>query len=143
MDFAQLKRQDGFVREIVWYLAVVVVICVVVFDGVAVTKAHLGVSQNATDAADEALNTYIQSGNPGMAKDSASTLLKLHGSQMIAGSFELQRSVDGPDHATVTVGARRATKTYLLRYLEDVPWGVGPWFHRLLNPSAVESNDND
>ena len=141
MDFGHLGRQDGFVREIVWYLAVLVIICVIVFDGVAVTKAHLGVRQNATDAADEALNTYIQSGNPGMAKDSASALLKVHGSQMVANSFKLRRSVEGPDHATVTVGARRATKTYLLRYLEGVPWGVGPWFHRLLNPSAVETND--
>ena len=140
MDFAHLGRQDGFVREIVWYLAVVVIICVVVFDSVAVTKSHLGVRQNATDAADEALSTYIQSGNPAMARDSASTLLKLHGSEMIKDSFRLKRSVEGPDHATVTVGARKSTKTYLLRYLEDVPWGVGPWFRRLLNPSAVESN---
>ena len=140
MKLAKLGRQDGFVREIVWYLAVVVIICVFVFDGVAVTKANLGVRQNATDAADEALSTYISSGDVGMAKDSASALLKVHGSAMIKGSFKLRPSASGPEQATVTVGARKTTKTYLVRYLQDVPWGVGPWFHRLLNPSAIESN---
>jgi len=140
MTLARLRRQDGFVREVVWYLALIVIVAVVIFDVVAVTKAHLGVRQNAIDAADEAVSVYIQTGNPGMAQDSATVLLKEHGSVMIPGSFKLVPSAQGRDQATVTVGARRSTPTYVFRYFERIPWGVGDWFHKELNPASIETN---
>ena len=140
MDLARWRRQDGFVREIVWYLAVVVIIAIVVFDGVSVMKAYLGVRQNASDAADEALHSYVQTGNVVTANSSASTWLTLHGAMMVPGSFKLQPSAYGADKATVTVGVERKPHTYLFHYLQAVPWGVGAWFDRLINPRSVQTN---
>jgi hypothetical protein len=140
VDLARWRREDGFVREIVLYLAVVVVIAVVVFDSVSVMKAYLGVRQNASDAADEALNTYVQTGNTIMAENSASAWLKLHDAALVSGSFKLSPSFYGPDKATVTVGAKRDPHTYLFHYLQSVPWGIGDWFERMINPRSVQNN---
>jgi hypothetical protein len=105
-----------------------------------VMKAYLGVRQNATDAADEALHTYVQTGNADTARTNAASWLEIHDAALLAGSFKLQPSAYGADKATVTVGVERKPHTYLFHYLQSVPWGVGAWFERLINPRAVQNN---
>ncbi len=140
MKLTRLHRQDGMIRESVLYLAIFVVAAVIVFDGVSVTLAHLGVRQNAIDAADSALSVYVQNGSTNAAYNEANTLLKLHGSTMIPSSFRVQPSPLGLESTTIRVGARRTPHTYLFHYLQGLPWGVGSWFKGLLHPSSVQSN---
>ena len=54
MGLSRWHRQDGFVREVVYTAAVIVIIGVMVLDIVSVVNTSLGVRQNATDAADQA-----------------------------------------------------------------------------------------
>ena len=55
MGISRWRRQDGFVRGVVFYAAVLVIVGVLVLDAVAVVHASMGVRQDASDAADLAL----------------------------------------------------------------------------------------
>ncbi len=141
MLLSRWQRQDGLVRGLIYFAAVIVIVAVLVLDAVAVVNASLGVRQNATDAADQALTTYIQTGNAGRAMQSASTFLTLHGSVMVPAGSDVTPSDQGTEHATVTITATRTPHTYVFHYFEGLGMGIGPWFHKLLNPRSTESND--
>jgi len=115
---------------------------VLALDTVSVASARLGVRQNASDAANQALSTYIQTSNTRMALESASTFLKIHGSYMIARDSEVTPSANGPEHATVMIAAGKAPHTYVYHYFEKLGWGIGPWFHTLLNPTSQQPSSN-
>ena len=140
MRLSRWHRQDGFVRGSILIAAVIVVVAVLVLDTVAVVNASLGVRQNATDAADQALATYVETENSGMAMASASTFLKLHDSTLVKHDSVLKPTLGGPTQATVTITAVRKPHTYVLHYFQTLPWGIGPWVHKTLNPRATETN---
>jgi hypothetical protein len=137
-------RQDGFVRGTILIAVIIVVLAVLVLDTVAVVNASLGVRQNATDAADQALSTYVETENTGLAMASAATFLNLHDSVLIRQSSAFKPSkTGGPAQSTVTITAVRQPHTYVLHYLQSLPMGIGPWIHKTLNPRATETNTDD
>lgn len=140
MRHSRWQRQDGLIRESIKFAAVIVIVGVLVLDAVSVINASLGVRQNASDAADQALVTFIQTSNPAMAMQSASTFLKIHDSVMLAAKSNLRPSIQGPGQATVTITAAKKPHTYVYHYFQRLGWGIGPWFHKLLNPSATQSS---
>ncbi|MGD0998352.1 MAG: hypothetical protein ABR941_08575 [Thermoleophilia bacterium] len=128
------------IRESIKYALVIVVLGVLVLDGISVVSASLGVRQNASDAANQALTTFIQTNNATMAMQSASAFLKLHGSILLRARSNLTLSILGADHSTVTITAAKKPHTYVFHYFQSLPWGIGPWFHKLLNPTATQTN---
>jgi hypothetical protein len=137
-------EQDGFVRGSILIAAIIVIVAVLVLDTVQVVNASLGVRQNATDAADQALSTYVETENSGMALASASTFLKLHSAVLIKQGSTVKAANSGPpSQATVTITAVRKPHTYVLHYLQNLPLGIGPWIHKNLNPRATETNTDD
>ena len=135
---AMVIRRQG--KERSSPLIAIVIVGVLVLDVVSVINASLGVRQNAADAADQALTTLIQTNNPTMAMQSASTFLKLHGSFLVKAGSNVATSVQGPGHATVTITATRKPHTYVFHYFQSLPWGIGPWFHQILNPRSTQTN---
>jgi hypothetical protein len=135
-------RQDGFVREAVWAAAIIVIVAVIVLDVVSVVNASLAVRQNATDACDQALSTYVQTESTAMAMDSASSFLKFHDAILLKSESKLVSSLATPNQARVTITAAKVPHTYVFHYFESLPWGVGPWFHKVLRPQATESDSS-
>jgi hypothetical protein len=133
------RQQDGFVREAVQIAAVIVILAVLVLDGVAVIQTSLGVRQNATDAANQALTTYVQTENVEMAMQSASTFLKLHDATLLRSESALTKNYD-PSQSRVTITAAKTPHTYVFHYFQSLPWGIGTWFHKILHPQATETN---
>jgi hypothetical protein len=134
------RRQDGFLRGVVIFAAIVVIVGVLGLDAVAVVHASLGVRQDASDAANQALATFVQTESRDMAMNSASTFLKLHNSVLLKADSTLQPSIQSPAQSTVTITATKTPHTYVFHYFVGLPWGIGPWFHRMLNPQATVTN---
>ena len=112
----------------------IVIVGVLVLDVVSVVNASLGVRQNATDAADQALTTYIQTESPAWRCTSASTFLKLHGSVTAEGrqqpcAFEPRV----PSRRRVTITAASTPHTYVFHYFQALPLG-----HRALVPQVLQ-----
>ncbi len=139
MRLSRWRQQDGFVREAVEIAAVIVILAVLVLDGVSVVQTTLGVRQNATDAANQALATYVQSESVDMAMQSASTFLKLHDATLLRSESTLAKNND-PTQSRVTITAAKTPHTYVFHYFQSLPLGIGPWFHKILHPQATESN---
>ena len=140
MNTSGLGRQDGLIRESIKWFAIVVVLAVLVLDAVSTLQGQLAVHQNATDAANDALTRYIQSGgNSGLSMDSASALLKERGAVYVTG--HIVPSASGAERAVAYITAKRSTHTYVFHYLTHAPWGIGNWFDKLLDPTATETSD--
>jgi len=142
VGLSRWHRQDGLIRGVIEISAVLVVVAILVLDTVSVYNARLGVRQNASDAANQALSTFIQTGNTRVALESASSFLKIHGAYLIGKDSEVTPSANGPEHATVVIAAGRTPHTYVYHYFQDLGWGIGPWFHKLLNPTSKEPSSN-
>jgi len=139
VGLSRWQRQDGFVREVVYGAAILVIVAVIVLDVVSVVNASLGVRQNATDAANQAFSTFVQTDNTGIAMMSASTFLKLHDATMLKAESNLTQAPGGPDQARVSITAAKTPHTYIFHYFQSLPW-VGPWFHKILHPKATETD---
>lgn len=140
MSLPRWRRQDGFLRGVIIFAAIIVIVGVVALDAVAVVHASLGVRQTASDAANQALATFVQTESRDLAMDSASTYLKLHNSILLKAQSTLQPSIQSPSQSTVTITATMKPHTYVFHYLQGLPLGIGPWFHRMLNPQATVTN---
>jgi hypothetical protein len=136
VQLARLRRQDGFIRGLVIWGAIIFVVAVVVLDLVTTIESHYGVKQAATDAANAALSDYVLSSSALEAQQRAKAELQDRGMYMTY--FRIT-----PNTSTGTVATVSDTEevpTYLFRYLTGVPWGIGPWLHDQLNPTATESS---
>jgi hypothetical protein len=133
------RREDGLIREPLKYLAIVIIVALLVLDGIAVLTANLGVRQNASDAAQQALTAYIQTNSAPEAMQSAATFLSTHDAKLVVATSSLKPSAQGSSAAVVTITATRKAHTRLFHLLEAAPWGVGSWIRGLLNPSSTRS----
>ena len=138
MGLSRWQRQDGFVRGVIYTAVALVVVAVIVLDVVSVVNTSLGVRQNATDAANQALSTYVQTENTGVAMMSASSFLKYHGAILLKSQSTLTSSA--PQQARVTITAAKTPHTYVFHYFQSLPLGVGTWFHKILHPQATETD---
>ena len=131
MDGARLRRQDGFIREILWLALILAILAVVVLDGLALFTAHQSVKDDADTAAEEARTEYAQSQDLGAAKLAAEQYLIKANKKFIA--FSAATGVDGG--LVITVKARAHADTYAFKYLRYV--GLKKWVDQMTNPTAT------
>lgn len=135
MFSARLRRQDGFIREILWVALAIAVVAVVLLDAMALFNAHQSVHDNASTAANAARDEYAQTSSAAQAKAVATQYLAKSGDQLIA--FSTGRGLDS--NLAFTVVAKGHAKTYAFHYLSYV--GLKKWVDTMSNPTASESSN--
>jgi hypothetical protein len=134
MQSTRWRSQDGFIRETIWLVLVVVVVAVVVLDGIAIFSAHQSIKDDAQRAAQAAATEYVQSQSIGAAKLAAQQGL-LRDNEKLTG-FSVSTAADGS--AVFTVTARAHADTRAFRFLSYV--GLKKWVNQVTNPSATATS---
>jgi hypothetical protein len=132
---ARLRRQDGFIREILWMALTIAVVAVVLLDALALFNAHQTAHDNARSAALAARQVYAQTSNLAQAQAAAQSTLTGRGDKLISFSTSHDLSSD----LVFTVEAQGHAKTYVFKYLRYV--GLKKWVNTLSNPMAAEPSD--
>ena len=135
MHGARLRRQDGFIREVLWLFLGIAVLAVVLLDGMALFGAHQAVADDAQTAATAATNEYAQTVSVPMARIAAQEYLAKSGDTMI--SFSMSGTTDGTVQATVA--AEKHAKTYVFKYLRYA--GLKKWVAKMTNPTATSHSE--
>ena len=131
MDSARLRRQDGFIREIIWVAVILAILAVVVLDGLAIFTAHQSVKGDAERAAEEAHTEYVQTPDLGAAKLAAQQYLIKSNKKLVA--FSSTTGLDGATVITVKAKAHADTNAFkLLRYV-----GLTKWVNEMTNPTGT------
>ena len=121
MHIARLRRQDGFIREILWLVLSLAILAIVVLDGLAIFTAHQSVKGDSERAAAEAHTEFVQTLDLGAAKLAAQQYLIKANMKLLAFS-----SATGLDGGTViTVKAKAHADTYAFKLLRHV--GLKKW----------------
>ena len=130
MRSARLRRQDGFIREVLWLGLGLAILAIVVLDGLALFSAHQSVKEDARRAAREAETEYVQTQDRAAAKRAAQQyLIKAH--KKLVG-FSSKSGLDGASVIVVKAEAHADTRAFkLLRYV-----GLKKWVDRMTNPTA-------
>ena len=135
MHSARLRRQDGFIREILWLALGLTILAVVVLDGLAIFSAHQSVTGDAARAATDAHTEYVQTTNLRAAKLAAKQYLIKANKKLVAFS-----SATGLDGGTVfTVKAMGHATTYAFKLLRYV--GLKKWVDQMTNPTGTGASD--
>ena len=128
---ARLRRQDGFIREILWLVLGLAVFAVVVLDGLAIFTAHQSVKEDAKRAAREAETEYVQTQDLSAAKYAAQQYLIKANKTLIA--FSSSTGLDGGTVITVKAKAHADTRAFkLLRFV-----GLKRWVNQMTSPTAT------
>jgi hypothetical protein len=128
---ARLRRQDGFIREILWLVLGLAVFAVVVLDGLAIFTAHQSVKEDAKRAAREAETEYVQTQDLSAAKNAAQQYLIKANKTLIA--FSSATGLDGSTVITVKAKAHADTRAFkFLRYV-----GLKKWVNQMTSPTAT------
>jgi hypothetical protein len=130
---ARLRSQDGFIREVIWIVAILAVIALVILDGMAIFRAYQS-ADDATSAAEEARTEYAQSLNVGAAKLAAQEYLTKSDIEMVG--FKAVQTESGTVRFTVT--AKATADTYAFRYLAVIP-PLDDWVERTTHPTRTGS----
>jgi hypothetical protein len=132
---ARLRRQDGFIREILWLALVLAILAIVALDGLSVFAAHQSVKEDATRAASEAQTAYVQTLDLVSAKLAAQQYLIKANKALVAFS-----STTGLDGAPVfTVEATAHANTYAFKFLRYV--GLKKWVDQMTNPTGTGTSE--
>ena len=131
---SRLRRQDGFIREILWVALVIAIIAVVILDGMSIFTSHQSVRNDSATAAKEARTEYAQTVNVPAAKLAAQQYLTRSDLQLV--SFSALQNAEG--NVVFTVKAQAAAKTYVFRFLKVVP-GLKKWEEKMTHPSATST----
>jgi len=130
MRSARLRRQDGFIREVLWLGLGLAILAIVVLDGLALFSAHQSVKEDARRAAREAETEYVQTQDRAAAKRAAQQYLTKANKKLVA--FSSKIGLDGASVITVKAEAHADTRAFkLLRYV-----GLKKWVDRMTNPTA-------
>lgn len=128
-----LRRQDGFVREVLWLALIVAVAALVVLDAMALLAAYRSTEDAAGAAALAARNTYFETQDVAAAERSAKASVAKNDKQFIG--MDTSRSLDAS--VAFSVSAQGHAETYAFKYLKYV--GLKGWVERMTNPTATES----
>jgi len=132
---ARLRRQDGFIREILWLVLGLAILAIVVLDGLAIFGAYQSVKGDAGRAAEEAHSEFVQTTDLAAAKLAAQQYLIKSNKKLVAFS-----STTGLDGATViTVKAKAHANTYAFKFLRYV--GLKKWVAQVTNPTGTGTSD--
>ena len=135
MHSARLRRQDGFIREILWLALGLTILAVVVLDGLAIFSAHQSVKEDAKRAAREAETEYVQTTNLRAAKLAAQQYLIKANKKLVA--FSSPTGLDGATVFTVKAKAHADTRVFkLLGYV-----GLKKWANQMTNPTGAGTAD--
>jgi hypothetical protein len=128
---ARLRRQDGFIREVLWLVVGLAVFAVLVLDGLALFNANQSVKADANTAAAEAQTEYAQSLSLPAAKLAAQQYLIKVNKTLVA--FSSSTGADGATVITVKAKAHADTNAFkLLRYV-----GLKKWVNQMANPTGT------
>ena len=134
MSGKRWRAQDGFIREILWFVLIIVIIAVVVLDGIAIFTANQSVKDDALRAARAAATEYAQTQNP-TAAELATRQGLLRDNETLTG-FKVAMAPDGSAVFTVTAKGHAVTRAFrFLRYV-----GLKKWVDRVTNPTATRSS---
>jgi hypothetical protein len=128
---ARLRRQDGFIREIVWLAVILGILAIVVLDGLAIFTAHQSVKGDAERAAADAHTEFAQTQDLGVAKLAAQQYLIKANKKFIA--FSATTGLDGG--TVITVKARAHANTHAFKLLRYV--GLKKWVDQMTNPTGT------
>jgi hypothetical protein len=135
MHGARLRRQDGFIREILWLALILAIFAIVVLDGLALFNANQAVKTDAKTAATQAQTEYAQSLNLAAAKLTAQQYLLGLNEKLVA--FSSTTGLDGVTVITVKVKAHADTRAFgLLRYV-----GLKKWVNQMTNPTGTGTSE--
>ena len=135
MHNARLRRQDGFIREILWLVLGLAILAIVVLDGLAIFTAHQSVKGDAERAATEAHTEYVQTTDLGVAKLAAQQYLIKANKKLVA--FSSAIGLDGGTVITVKAKAHADTRAFkFLRYI-----GLKKWVEQMTNPTGTGTAD--
>jgi len=134
MSGTRWRTQDGFIREILWFVLIIVIIAVAVLDGFAIFTANQSVKDDALRASRAAATEYVQTQDPDAAELAAKQAL-LRDNETLTG-FEASVAPDGSAVFTVTAEGHADTRAFkLLRYV-----GLRGWVDSVTNPTATRSS---
>ena len=132
---ARLRRQDGFIREILWLVLGLAILAIVVLDGLAIFSAHQSVKEDAKRAAREAETEYVQTQDLAAAKFAAQQYLIKANKKLVA--FSSTTGLDGAAVFTVKAKAHADTRVFkLLGYV-----GLKKWANQMTNPTGAGTAD--
>jgi hypothetical protein len=132
---ARTRRQDGFIREILWLALALAILAVVVLDGLAIFTASQSVKGDAERAASEAHSELVQTLDLGAAKLAAQQYLIKSDKKLIG--FSSAPGVEGGTVITVKARAHADTRAFkLLRYV-----GLKKWVDRMTNPTGTGTSN--
>ena len=131
---SRLRRQDGFIREIIWVAVAIAIVAVVLLDGMSIFTAHQSVRDDSATAAREARTEYAQSLSVPAAKLAAQQYLAK--SDLTLVSFSAVQNAEGG--VVFSVKATAEAKTYAFRFLKVIP-GLKKWEEKMTHPSATST----
>ncbi|MCX6364450.1 MAG: hypothetical protein NTW58_09850 [Actinobacteria bacterium] len=135
MYSARLRRQDGFIREILWLAVGLAIFAVVVLDGLAIFTASQSVEGDAATAAAEAHTEYVQTTDLAAAKLAAQQYLIKSNKKLVA--FSSATGLDGT--TVITVKAKAHADTHVFQFLRYV--GLKKWVNQTTNPTGTGTSD--
>jgi heme exporter protein D len=135
MFSARLRRQDGFIREILWLALAIAIVAVVLLDAMSLFSAHQTTHDNANAAAHAAQQEYAQTSDAASAKAAAQISLAKNGDKLIA--FSAGRTPESDVVFMVTAQGHADTYAFhLLRYV-----GLKDLVHKMSDPTATEGSN--
>lgn len=126
-----LRREDGFVRELVWVAVIIGLVAVVALDAISLFATYQRMRGDARDAAIEARRIYVQTGDTAVALSTAKRFVIAQGDEALLVSARR----DAAGQPVFTVRARRHADTFAFSYLRFVP-GLKDWVKRTENPEG-------
>lgn len=132
----RLRRQDGFIREVLWLCLVLAIIAIVLLDGMAIFGGHQSAKDDADQASQEARTAYAQSQDVDQARTAADQYLLKSGDELAG--FEVTKNLAGDIAFEVT--AKTEVKTYGFKYLAYIP-PLKKWVRHVEHPRATETAD--
>ena len=135
MQRARLRRQDGFIREILWLALWLTILAIVVLDALALFNAHQSVKGDAQRAAEEAHNVLVLTPDLGAAKLAAQQYLIRSNKTLVA--FSSAPGIEGG--TVITVKARAHANTYAFKFLRYV--GLTKWVNEMTNPTGTGTSE--
>lgn len=132
----RLRRQDGFIREILWVALAIAIVAFVLLDAMALFTTHQSVGDNAATAARDARTEYAQTLSLPAAKIAAQQYLAKSGTELVA--FSTERSPEGA--LVFKVKAKAEADTYVFKYLGMIP-GLKKWVERTTHPVATGTRE--
>lgn len=132
LSSSRLRRQDGFIREILWVALPIAIIAVVLLDGMAIFTAHQSVRDDSSTAAREARTEYAQTLSLADARIAAEKYLAKSDLKLV--SFSALQNAEG--NLVFTIKAQAAASTYAFKFLKAVP-GLKKWVQQTTHPYAT------